>query len=116
MKPIWRILRRVSVLSVASMAPCILCASFIVRAIFAALIRILSFAHWTARHVCLKFLMNLKISDSHARWNLHLMAALMISGVDIFYRGIRLPSFGFHVEFRSRVVERGSEEPGSDQD
>lgn len=33
---------------------------------------------------------------------------LIISGGDIFYRGIRLPSFGFHVEFRSRVVELGS--------
>jgi hypothetical protein len=32
----------------------------------------------------------------------------MISGGDILYRGIRLPSFGFHVEFRTRVVELGS--------
>ena len=30
---------------------------------------------------------------------------LLIHGGEIFYRGVRLPALGFHVEFRSRVVE-----------
>jgi hypothetical protein len=34
---------------------------------------------------------------------------LMISGGDIFYRGVRLPSLGFHVQFCSSVMERGGQ-------
>ncbi len=34
---------------------------------------------------------------------------LLIRGEDIFYRGVRVPAFGLQVEFRSQVVETGSQ-------